>query len=188
MHETAKHARRGKPLQVRARLGEPAADTLDLADPEAVADEGVQPDPAGDDVAAGLLPGDLDAVRRERVERLGLDQRQLVAAAGAGERAGSAGVAVAVETATRDSLCLPDALERRLGRRCHQESGDDAARLGGSRTATTSRPSWNGATRRPRRGRLRPRRPAGSSIGPDGTPNISTASRPPSGASTAAIQ
>ena len=43
-------------------------------------------DPAGDDVPARLLPGDLDTVRRERIERLGLDQRQLVAAAAPRER------------------------------------------------------------------------------------------------------
>ena len=87
MHEPAENARRGEPLEVGARLGEPAADALDVADPEAAADEGVQPDPAGDDVAACLLPGDLDAFGRQRLERLRLDQRQLVAAAGAGERA-----------------------------------------------------------------------------------------------------
>ena len=86
MHEPAQNARRRQPLQVGARLGEPAADALDLPDPEAAADESVQPDPAGDDVAARLLPGDLDPVGSERLERLRLDQRQLVAAACARER------------------------------------------------------------------------------------------------------
>ena len=32
MHEAREHARRRQPLQVRARLGETAADALDLAD------------------------------------------------------------------------------------------------------------------------------------------------------------
>ena len=53
-------ARRRKPLEVRARLGEPAADALDVADQEPATDERVQPDAAGDDVATRLLPGDLD--------------------------------------------------------------------------------------------------------------------------------
>ena len=57
------NARRRQPLEVRARLGEAPADALDLPDQEAAADERVQPDAAGDDVAARLFPGDLDSRR-----------------------------------------------------------------------------------------------------------------------------
>src|SRR6188472_1451995 len=47
MHEPAESAGRRQLLEVRARLGETPAGALDLPDPEAAADEGVQPDAAG---------------------------------------------------------------------------------------------------------------------------------------------
>ena len=151
---------------------------------------GVQPDAAGDDVATRLLPGDLDPIGGERLERLRLDQRQLVAAAATRERAATVEVAVALEPAARDGLGEEDAFERSLRGRCYEQSRDDAARLGGRPYGeATSRPSWNGAittpsTSEPPRGSS----PAGSSSGPDGTPNIRTTSRCPSGVVTAAIQ
>ena len=97
---------------MRARLGEPAADALDVPDQEPATDESIQPDAAGDDVATRLLPGDLDPIGGERLERLRLDQRQLVAAAAARERALAAEVAVALEPASRDRLGDVDTSER----------------------------------------------------------------------------
>ena len=119
-----------QPLEVRARLGETPADALDLPDQEAAADEGVQPDAAGDDVAARLFPGDLDPLGSERLERLRLDQRQLVAAACARERSLTAEVPVALEPTSRDRPSYLDATERPFGRRRDQEAGDETARLG----------------------------------------------------------
>ena len=97
MHEPAERSGRRQPLQVRARLGETPADALDFADPEAASDERVQRDPARDDVPPRLFPRHRDTVRRERLDCLGLDQRQLVAAAAPRERAGALPVAVAAE-------------------------------------------------------------------------------------------
>ncbi len=119
-----------EPLQVRARLGQAPADALDLPDQEAAADESVQPDPAGDDVAACLFPGDLDPVGSERLERLRLDQRQLVAAACPRERSLAAEVPVALEPMSRDRPSYLDPTERPFGCRSDQEAGDETARLG----------------------------------------------------------
>ena len=85
-NERPQNARGRERLQVRARLRETAPDAFDFADPEPPVDERVEADPAGDDVPPRLFPGDLDPVRAHRVERLGLDERQLVAASRAGER------------------------------------------------------------------------------------------------------
>ena len=47
----------GQALQVRARLAQPLGKALDVADPEVLADEGVEFDAAGDDVPAGVFRG-----------------------------------------------------------------------------------------------------------------------------------
>jgi hypothetical protein len=72
--EVAQDARVGEPLEVGARLAQAAADALGLADAEAPADERVEVDAAGDDVAARL--GGREA---ELVDDLALDQREVVA-------------------------------------------------------------------------------------------------------------
>ena len=54
--ESAQHARPGEALEMRARLAPAPADALDLAEQEAPADQRIDVDPAGDDVAAGV-PG-----------------------------------------------------------------------------------------------------------------------------------
>ena len=63
----------GEPLEVGAGLAQAAADALGLADAETAADERVEVDAAGDDVAARF--GGREA---ELVDDLGLDQRQVV--------------------------------------------------------------------------------------------------------------
>src|SRR5215218_5332628 len=69
--------RRGRQaLQVRARLAQPLAEALDVADPEALADEGVQVDASGDDVPARLFRGEPTRRELEAVEHLCLDQRE----------------------------------------------------------------------------------------------------------------
>src|SRR5204863_4005497 len=55
-------------LQVRARLAQPLGKALDVADREALADEGVQLDAAGDDVPAGLFRGEAPRRQLEGVE------------------------------------------------------------------------------------------------------------------------
>ena len=119
-----------QPLQVRARLGQAPADALDLPDQEAAADKSVQPDPAGDDVSACLFPGDLHPVGSERLERLRLDQRQLVAAACPRERSLAAEVPVTLEAMSRDRPSYLDPTERTFGCCSDQEAGDETARLG----------------------------------------------------------
>src|SRR4051812_4046700 len=97
MDQPAQNPGGSEALEVRARLGEPATDALDAPDPEAVPDERVQADAARDDVPACLLPGDLDTFRAECLQRLGLDERQLVPSSVARERACTPRVAVTHE-------------------------------------------------------------------------------------------
>src|SRR5579871_4243117 len=99
MDERPEQAGAADLLQVGARLGEPPADAEDRPDPELMPDEGVERDPARHDVPAGELPGQV-----ERVEHLGLDERELVALAGAAE--GSPAVAVAIARETVAGACL----------------------------------------------------------------------------------
>src|SRR5918994_6376621 len=101
----------GEALEVRARLAQPPADARDGADREAPADERVEVDPASDDVAARVL-------RREAelLERLGLDERELVPVrVRLGERAAALVVAVALEPAAGVRRDLGDQLDRALG-------------------------------------------------------------------------
>ena len=84
-------------VQVHARFAQPAALAHDLADAEGAADQSVDVDAPGEDVAAG--PGEVERVAGcgELVEDFAGDQGQVVtgAAAGAGtERTGTGGVAV----------------------------------------------------------------------------------------------
>ena len=73
MHERAQDAGRGEPLEQRARLAQPAADALHVADGEPAADERVQVDAARHDVAARV------GGREQALEPLGLDEREVVA-------------------------------------------------------------------------------------------------------------
>ena len=109
--EVAQDARVGEALEVGARLAQAAADALGLADAEAPADERVEVDAAGDDVAARL-----GGREPELVDDLALDQRQVVAVGvGVGERALVREVAVALEAAAGVGLRAVDELHRRLG-------------------------------------------------------------------------
>ena len=88
MNQFAQHAFVGESLQVGAGLTEPAPDAFDVADPEALSDQGVQVDAAGDDVASSLRVPELLAVGQgEFVEHFSFDQRQVVAAAAPAARA-----------------------------------------------------------------------------------------------------
>src|SRR5262245_48006024 len=116
MDERPQQAGPSELLEVRAGLAEPSSDALGGAELESPADEAVQPDAARDDVAARLAPGKVDLV-----EHLGLDERQLVAAAWPAERALPGRVAVAFEAAARDCADLVDGRERRFRLRCDQD-------------------------------------------------------------------
>ena len=129
-NECPQHARRRERLQVRARLREAPPDAFDLADPEPPVDERVEADPAGDDVPSRLLPGDLDPIRAHGVERLGLDERQLVAASRPGEGSRTVRVSVAQESAAGDRVCLVDANECSGRRRRDEERGNGAVPFG----------------------------------------------------------
>src|SRR4051794_7886717 len=98
VHERPQRARRGQPLEVRARLARPLADALDVADAKASPDQRVEVDPTRHDVAPGVRVGDpIARGQHEGVEDLGGDQRQVVAArGGVRERAGAVPVAVAL--------------------------------------------------------------------------------------------
>jgi hypothetical protein len=121
--EWAEQSGSGEFLEVGARFGQPAADALDGADPEASADEAVERDAARDDVAACLFPGELDLV-----EHLRLGQRELVPAPRAAEGSPTCGVAVTGEPAAGERLSLVDVGERRLRVRGDQDRLDRADR------------------------------------------------------------
>src|SRR5213083_446960 len=112
-------------LQVGAWLAQALAETLDVADPEALADESVEVDAAGDDVPAGFLGGELPAGKGQRAENLGLDEREVVAAPVAvGERSALVEVTVALKTpaSSRHRLLSSDHLT--LGFRGDHDSLD----------------------------------------------------------------
>ena len=62
-------------LQVRARLAQPLAEALDVADPEVLADEGVRVDASGDDVPARLFRGEATLLGRGSVQHCIRSQR-----------------------------------------------------------------------------------------------------------------
>ena len=103
MNERPKQARSGESLKVSARFAQPSPDALGGADAESPADQAVEGDAARDDVAARLLPGELDLV-----EHLCLDESELVTATGSAERALAGRVAVALEPPARDCDDLVD--------------------------------------------------------------------------------
>ena len=104
MGQTAQDAGNGDPLEMVAGLTFASSDALDLANPEAPADQLVERDPLDDEVAPRLLVGEIDAARPQLGERLGLDQREVAAAARhLREGADAAGVAVALQ-ATLDRV------------------------------------------------------------------------------------
>jgi hypothetical protein len=67
----------GELLQVQARLAEFHAEALDIADPETLADQVIDPYAAGHDLPAGLRPAEADVF-----QGLGLDQGQGLPGAG----------------------------------------------------------------------------------------------------------
>ena len=69
---------RGQALQVGAWLAQPLAEALDSTDHEALADERVEVDAAGDDVSAGLLRREPPGRKLQPVEHLRLDEREVV--------------------------------------------------------------------------------------------------------------
>src|SRR6185369_7985515 len=110
VHERADDPGPREPLELGARLGQPAPDTFGRPDREAPADERVQRDAARDDVPACLHPRQVDAL-----ERLLFDERQLVPASGTAEGSPAVEVAVALETASRDGAHRVE-LDERLRR------------------------------------------------------------------------
>ena len=117
MRKPLQHPGLGELLQVGARLAQAVAAALGLAHHEAPADQVVEGEAARHDVAAGLPRPQFDAVlARERLDRLGLDQRDVPARlAILGERPAAREVAVALEPAAGDRGGLGDALGGRLG-------------------------------------------------------------------------
>src|SRR5215212_1967301 len=114
MHERAKQAGPAETLEVRTRLRKSPADAHCVADPEALTDQRIQRDPARDDVAARLLPG-----QAELVQHLGLHERQLVAAARLAERPAAVEVAVPFQATAGNGLDSVDPAQGalRVGRR-----------------------------------------------------------------------
>src|SRR5690349_6440783 len=97
--ERGTHSGPGQLLEVRAGRAVAHANHHDLADAELPADERVEVDAFGDDVAARLVLADRHAARVGRSDRLACDQRDLSAAALAcGELAGLRGVAITCES------------------------------------------------------------------------------------------
>ena len=110
-------------LQVVARLAQLDAAALDLADPEAPADERVQPHAARRELPARLAGRERDPVLgREPLELLALDERQL--ALGLGARLE---VPVAAQAGARDRLDAVDGVDR-AGRDLGEVDGDDRRR------------------------------------------------------------
>ena len=73
--QPAQYAAGGQAFEVDARLAQALAEALHVPYAEAAPDQGVQVDAPGDQVAAGLGVGELDAAAAGKgVERLGLDQ------------------------------------------------------------------------------------------------------------------
>src|SRR5579875_18876 len=93
----------GELLQVQARLAGFDAEALHLADPEALADQVVEPHPADDDLPPGLRPGQAD-LRQD----LGLDQGQRRPRPGLG-------MAVALQPLAGDRADRADRAERVAG-------------------------------------------------------------------------
>ena len=116
-----------------ARLAQAAPNALDFADPETPADQRVERDAAGDDVSPRALPRDV-----QLVQRLGFDERQLVAATRPAERPAAGGVAVAVQSPARDRDDRLDGDERRLGLRSDEQPGDRAGTVSGDLIVSTS--------------------------------------------------
>ena len=82
VHHPPHHARPGQALEVVAGLAQLDPLALDLADPEALAHQVVEADSPGQDVAARLRRGQLDPLLGlQRLQRLGLDQGEVVAGA-----------------------------------------------------------------------------------------------------------
>ena len=88
MDEPAQGAGRRHPLEPRARLGRALSEAGHLAELEAAPDQRVQIDAARDDVAPRGPGLQLDAMFVvQRLDGLGLDQRELLATAPVGREA-----------------------------------------------------------------------------------------------------
>src|SRR5436190_12565040 len=93
-----------------AWLGDSSPDALDRADLEPMSDESVQRDPPRDDVAARLLPRQI-----ERIEHFRLDQRQLIPTTLSAERSTAVVVPISRQPSSGDCVDLLNASERELG-------------------------------------------------------------------------
>src|SRR5439155_14710675 len=110
------HAGLREPLEVAARVARLDSDAAQLAHPERLSDEPVQVHAAGNDVSARLAVSQLDPrVPGQRLDRLGLDQREVAAGAGLGGRlALGAELAVALRPAPGHDAHPLDRRGRRL--------------------------------------------------------------------------
>jgi len=96
MDEAAECPRRRESFEVGTGLGSALSEAVNLADAEVFADESVEVDAAGHDVAASLLRGDGYSARLEFIECFGFDQGDVLADAARAGREGSGLVLVAV--------------------------------------------------------------------------------------------
>jgi hypothetical protein len=136
--ERTQHTRAGEPFEVGAGLGQAQTAATDVADRDVAADEGVDVDAAGEDVAARAGEVQRSVAGGEVLDHLGGDEGQLepgpVGAAGA-ERAGAVGVAVARQAAAGECAGPLDQPDGRAGQRCHREQlhdpGQPCAEVGG---------------------------------------------------------
>jgi len=102
---------------VAARVAQTPADAFDLAHREAAPDQIVQADATRHDVAARLAGAELDAVHAgKRLDRLRLDQRDVLARLALVEEGAAAGeIAVPLEALAGDRPDLPDRKRLALG-------------------------------------------------------------------------
>src|SRR5919198_5034493 len=112
--QTSLHILADEPGEIAAGLAGAHAAEGDPADPELAADEVVERDAAGNDVAARLSRRDCDAVLRvQRAERFELDERHMAARPRfLRERADAVEVAVALDPAPGDDPRYVDASHR----------------------------------------------------------------------------
>ena len=100
MDEGSGQTRTVEPLEVRARLGQAQPTAVDVADEEVAADQGVDVDAAGQNVASGAGEVEAGVAGGEFFHHFRCDQGELVPGpvrpAGA-EGAGAVGVAVTLE-------------------------------------------------------------------------------------------
>ena len=124
MDEATKCSRCRESFEMGAGFAAALPEAADLADAEGFADESVEVDAAGDDVAPSLFRRDGYSASLEFVERLGFDQGDVLSDTARAGREGSGLVLVAVAVDSARTRSDRGACERvrggmRRGHQCH---------------------------------------------------------------------